>query len=54
MGLEDNLARDAGCTRKEVLDALNVLEEFNASTTVRSEHGVAGAWLNALNRAVLA
>ncbi|MFD6512436.1 hypothetical protein [Rhodococcus sp. NPDC060176] len=52
MDFVDNLAREMGWTRREVIESLNVLEEHNAITTLRSEHGVAGVWLNALGAAV--
>lgn len=52
MDFVDNLAREMGWPRKEVLATLDVLEEHNAITTLRSERGVAGVWLNALGAAV--
>ena len=52
MDFVDNLAREVGWSRRDVLATLNVLEEFNAITTFRSDHGVAGVWLNALSKAV--
>lgn len=52
MDFVDNLAREAGWTRREVLDSLKELESHNVITPLLKDHGVVGVWLNAIGRAV--